>query len=266
MNKVLFKANLKNNWLILLFITGMMLMYTTIAIGMFSPESAESLEGMLKMLPEAMIKGFGFEGIGTELTAYLGSYLYGFIYLTFPIIYIVVVSQNVIVKHVDSGSMAYLLTTPNTRKSIALTQSSFLVSTLFLILLINVMTGILMSITMFPGHLQIGPYIALNIATFGTLYLIASFDFFLSCFFNDSKKMLSIGASIPILFIALKMLSALGEELAFLKYFTLFSLLDVNRILGSGSFTVTISAITLLFGTGIFYGSIVLFDKKSLNI
>lgn len=266
MNKTLFKANFKNNWGILVFITGMLLMYTTIAIGMFSPESAESLEGMLKMMPEAMIKGFGFDSLGTELTGYLGSYLYGFIYLTFPIIYIVIVAQNVMIKHVDSGSMAYLLTTPNTRKKIALTQASFLGSTVLLVLGVNVLVAILMSMAMFSGHLRIGAFLLLNLTTFGTLFLITSFNFFLSCILNDPKKMIGIGASIPILFVVLKMVSALGDQLAFLKYFTLFSLIDVTRILSDTGFAVTVSIITLLLGTAIFYASIIVFDKKSLNI
>lgn len=187
MNKVLYKADLKNNWPILAFITGMLLMYTTIAVGMFDPTSAEALESMMKMLPEGMIKAFGFEGIGTELTGYLSSYLFGFIYLMFPVIYIVAVSNNLVAKHVDSGSMAYLLTTPHTRVKLILTQGIFLISTLCLMMLINLLTALIMSVAMFPGQLELFNYGMLNLITFGCLYVISSLSFLFSCLFNDTK-------------------------------------------------------------------------------
>lgn len=266
MNFVLFKANLKNNWPMLAFITGMLLMYTSIAVGMFDPDSAESFEGMMKMLPEGMVKAFGFEGIGTEMTSYLANYLYGFIYLTFPVIYIAVIANGMIAKHVDSGSMTYLLTTPNTRKKIATTQAVFLVLTLFIIILVNAGIAILMSATMFSGLLDIGAYIMLNLVTFGCLYVISSLSFFFSCLFNDSKTSLSFGAAIPIIFIVIKMISAISEDLSFMKYLSLFSLIDTVEILSNNTYNVIVLIGTLIAGTVIYFASITLFDKRNLSI
>lgn len=266
MNKILFKADFKSNWPIMLFVTGMLLLYTTIAVGMFDADSAESLEGMLKMMPEAMVKAFGFDGIGTEMTSYLANYLYGFIYLTFPVIYIVVVSANLIVKHVDSGSMTYLLTTPNTRKALATTQAVFLITTTALIIAFNACVAILMSVTMFEGLLDVGKYIMLNLVTFGTLYVVSSLTFFLSCLFNDAKTMLSIGTAIPILFIVIKMVAAIDDKLSSLKYLSLFSVINTSEILKNTSYNWAMIALTFIAGTVIYSASIYLFDKRSLNI
>lgn len=266
MNLVLFKANFKNNLGILIFITAMLLLYTTIAVGMFDPESAESFEGMMKMLPEGMVKAFGFEGIGTEVTSYLANYLYGFIYLTFPVIFIVVVANGLIAKHVDSGSMTYLLTTPNTRKKIATTQAIFLISTLFFIILINASVAIIMAEVTYSGLLDIGAYIMLNLVTFACLYVVTSICFFFSCLFNDSKNALSFSAAVPVLFIVIKMIAAISDDLAFLKYFSLFSLINTGEILSNNTYNVMVLVGTLVVGTIIYFASITMFDKRSLSI
>ncbi|MCG8484270.1 MAG: ABC transporter permease subunit, partial [Clostridia bacterium] len=123
MNYTLFKATAKANWVILLMITLVILMYVSISITMFDPDNIEKMNAMLDMVPEGMLKAMGFENLGTDLTEYLSNYLYGFIFIMFPMIYCIIVSNKLIAKHVDSGSMAYLLTTPNSRVKIAVTQA-----------------------------------------------------------------------------------------------------------------------------------------------
>lgn len=266
MSKVLFKVNIKSNYPLFLFVTAILLLYTTMSVGMFDPLNAEMIEAMLNMMPNSMMKAFGFDSLGTELTGYLGNYLYGFIYLVFPMIYTILVSNKLIAKHVDTGSMAYLLTTPHSRTVIARTQAIFLaVSTLF-IFLINVAVAIVMSEIMFRGLLQIGSYIMLNVVTYLCLLLVSSIGFFFSCLFNDTKNSLAFGAAIPIVFVVLKMVSAINDNLSMLKYFSLYSLVDVNKILEGGPYPFIVSLILLFVASIIFTASIKLFDKRSLSI
>ena len=79
MNSTLFKTDLKSNWVIFTFIFGMLMIYVSTSIAMFNPDTAEAMDAMFSMLPEGMIKAFGFVGLGTNLTTYLAGYLYGFI-------------------------------------------------------------------------------------------------------------------------------------------------------------------------------------------
>jgi len=265
-NKVLFKANMKSNYGTFIFINIMLLMYTTISIGMYTPNSKEGLEGMMDMMPEAMVKAFGFDQLGGSMTQYLGSYLFGFIYLVFPVIFIVILANNLMVKHVESGSMTYLLSTPNTRKKIVLTQGTFLGLGLILVLIINLLVAIIMAELMFPGELDINGYTALNIATLGCLFLVSSFSFYISSTFEDSKKALSISAGLPMIFVVVKMISGLGDKVDFLKYLSLFSIIDVTKIINSPQEGYTIGLVTCLLGCLIYYVSIIAFDKRSLAI
>ena len=266
MSKVLFKVNIKSNWPIFVFITCILLLYTTVSISMFDPVNAETMQDMLGVMPEGMVKAFGFDGLGTELTSYLGNYLYGFIFLMFPMIYTVLISNKLIARHVDSGSMTYLLTTPHSRIVIARTQAIFLTTSILLILLINVIVGIAMSELKFSGMLQIGPYLALNVITFLCILVISSIGFFFSCLFNDTKNSLAFGTAVPVIFVVLKMVSGISEKLDSLKYFTVYSLVDVDKILAGGNYPVIVSILLFIVAIIIYTISIKMFDKRSLNI
>ena len=162
MNWTLFKATLRANWTIALIFTLIILIYVSVSVGMYDPENSEAIAAMLDLLPEGLIKAMGFANLGTELTDYVSNYLYGFIMLTFPAIYIIIMANRLVAKHVDSGSMAYLLTTPNSRSRIVLTQALYLAASVAAIMIVDVSIGILMSVSMFPGLLQVGPFLALN--------------------------------------------------------------------------------------------------------
>lgn len=266
MIKHLMKVNIKSNLGIFIFVVFMLMLYTTISVSMFNPESASTTQAMLEMMPEGMVKAFGFDGLGTDMTSYLSNYLFGFIYLVFPMIFTVVVSNKLICKHVDSGSMTYLLSTPHSRRSIASTQAIYLVVASFLLIFINTSIAILMSEIMFPGKLEIMKYLAINLVTYLCIFVISGFGFFLSCLFNDTKNSLAIGTSIPIFFVVIKMVSNISDDLSFLRFFSLYSLVDIGRILSDNTYTLLVSIFLAVLGSIIYMASIHLFDKRSLSI
>ncbi|GMQ60552.1 ABC transporter permease [Vallitalea sediminicola] len=266
MNKTLFKATLKANWGIGLFFTLFILMYVTISIVMFDPDSAETIDSMLALMPEGMLKAFGFDNLGTDLTGYLAHYLYGFIFLVFPMIYTIIIGNKLIAKHVDNGSMAYILTTPNTRIKIAVTQAIYLIGSIAVIFIINVGIGIAISESMFGGHLDIGKFISLNLVTYLSTIVVSSIVYFFSCLFNESKNAIAFGGGISALFIICRMLMGISEDISWLKYFTIYSFVDIEEILSNSTY-VTISSLILLGISGIFYcAAIIIFDRRSLSI
>jgi len=266
MNKTLFKSNIKSSWGVFAFIVGMLMIYVSTAISMFNPESADAMEAMFDMMPEGMIKAFGFVGLGTNLTSYLAGYMYGFILVAFPIIYIAIVGNNLVAKHVDRGSMAYLLATPNTRVKVATTQALYMVASLTAMMIVIAGALIGLSEAMWGGHLEIGKFIVLNLVTLVIIITVGGISFLASCIFNDTKLSTTFGAGIPILFVLFQMLSDISEKVEFFKYFTIYTLLDAHRILDDGAYALTISLI-LLGASAILYSlGVFVFNKKSLAI
>ncbi|SHH34171.1 ABC transporter permease subunit [Clostridium grantii] len=266
MNKTLFKSNIKFNWGIFAFISGMLLIYVTTSITMFDPDGAEAMMAMFEMLPEGMIKAFGFDGLGADLTSYLASYLYGFILLVFPMIYTIMVANKLVAKHVDSGSMAYLLATPNSRVEIILTQAIYLVTSTFVLIVFEISVLIIMAESLFPGLLRIKEFISLNLVTFLVIIVVGGISFLCSCIFNETKNSIAFGAGIPIIFFVLKMVSEISEKVEFLKYFSVYSIVNPEKIMNDGSYT-TMVCLILVGVAVILYGSaIYIFNKKSLAI
>jgi len=266
MNSTLFKTDLKSNWVIFTFIFGMLMIYVSTSIAMFNPDTAEAMDAMFSMLPEGMIKAFGFVGLGTNLTTYLAGYLYGFILVVFPLIYIAVVANNLVAKHVDRGSMAYLLSTPNTRVKVAVTQAAYLISTLTLLMVL--VTGVLVGLSevLFPGLLEKGRFIILNVVTLFVLLAVSGVSFFASCVFNDTKMSLAIGAGLPVAFVMFKMVADISEKVDFFRYLSIYSLLNTDKILNDHAYVITVS-LALLAGTAVLYVvGIAIFNKKSLAI
>lgn len=266
MSKSLLLYDLKSNKYLILAFTAILLLYTIIAVVMFDPEEAYMMESLLAMLPEGMVQAFGFEGLGTELTKYLAGYLYGFIYLLFPGILTVILGNTIMTKHIDSGSMAYLLTTPNSRIKIAVTQVVFFVSALLIVFAINVGIAIIMSEIMFAGHLNISTYLMLNAITFSVATFTASIVFLISCICNESRKMLGLSGSLPILFFVFNAIRNIDENLSFLKYFTIFSVVDIERIFDGSMYAFNTSVLIYIISFLIFSSSVYIFNRRSLII
>lgn len=266
MNKVLFKTTFKASWLLGLGFTGFVLIYVLVSISMFDPTNPGMMEAMLEMLPEGMVKAFGFDQISGGLTTYLSNFLYGIILLVFPLIYGVMIANNLVAKHVDKGSMAYLLTTPNTRKKIISTQFIYMVLSIIGIFVISVAVSIALCQIMFSGQLDIGGFLSLNIVTVLVTIVMASICFGISCIFNESRTSLLLGTLISLFSLIMHMLSSLGEKTENLKYFSLHSLVDIDKSLNDGGYVLVVSIILILVTVVIYMISLKIFDKRNLII
>ena len=266
MNKTLFAVDLKANWRVILSVSLIFMIYVLASIMMYDPDTVEKFEQMLALFPDGMIKALGFDTLGADLNGYLSHYLYGFIAIIFPLIYVILIANKLIAKHVDSGSMAYLLTTPTTRVTVAVTQAVFHVFGLVLIFVIDLGVLIVLSSVKFPGSLKLTGFLSLNLVTIMTLTVAGGIAFLFSCVCNDSKNSLAYGAGIPTAFFVFKMISEISGKLEGFKYVTVFSLIDIDKILadpfwGVGIALILFGASIVLYGTGV-----VVFNRKSLAI
>jgi ABC-2 type transport system permease protein len=259
-------VDFKANWQIILFITLFFMIYVVTSVAMYDPVSVEKMEQMFSLLPEGMLKAFGFDNLGTDMTGYLAHYLYGFIAIVFPLIYIAIAANKLMAKHVDSGSMAYLLTTPVTRIRIATTQAVFHFFGLFLIFFVNVGMLLILSGAMFPGLLDVGRFLALNFVTITALAVTGGIGFLFSCYFNDSKNAMALGAGIPVAFFVFKMVSEIGKELEALRFLSVFSVIQTDRILANPSFGIGAGLVLLCVAVALYSAGVIVFNRKSLAI
>jgi ABC-2 type transport system permease protein len=262
----LFKAGFKLNWLLFLIFLAVLIMYMTVMVSMYDPENVEAMNVYLETLPEVMIDAMGFSTAATDLTSFIGLYYYGFIVLLFPMIFSIILANRLVAALVDRGSMAYLLSTPNTRIKIVTTQALFMIACIIIMLLINTVIGILFSESMFPSELDVITFMKLNLATIMLTLAVSSICFFFSCLFNETRYSLAFGAGIPLLFFVINMLRSIGENSDWLKYITIYTLFDAGLIINGEQSVILIS---MAFGavTLVLYSSgIILFSRRNLFV
>jgi ABC-2 type transport system permease protein len=266
MNFILLKATIKANYKLLLIMLAIMVMYSTIIVSMYNPDSMESWQAMLEMFPEEVLRAMNFNILDPTFLGYIAGYYYGFIMIMFPMVYVSIMGQRLIARLVDDGSMSFLLATPNSREKIASTQGFYLLlSTTFLITAVACLLAIVGGF-LFPGSLTLLPFIVLNINVIALFALLSGISYLASCVFNEVKHATLWGAGIPALFFIINMLANVNDKLSFLRYFTVFSLFDTEKILEKNP-VVLFNIVVLLLSGLLCYGlGIIIFKRKDLHI
>ncbi len=266
MNKALLKSTLKANYKVWIIMFGIMLMYSSIIISMYDPNSMEAWDSMLELLPVEILNAMNFNITEPTFLGYIAGYYYGFIIIMFPMIYTIIMGQRMIVKYVDNGSMSFLLATPISRKKVATTQAFYLFISTCVLLIITALLIALFGSLMFPGDLEIIKFLLLNLNTIGLFVLISSITFATSAIFNDKSQAIGFGAGIPIFFFVIDMLAGVSDKLDFLKYFTIFSLFNTDLILELDPLIYFNIIILFISGLFIYWLGIKVFIKKDLHI
>ncbi|MHB1315810.1 MAG: ABC transporter permease [Christensenellales bacterium] len=261
----LIKREIKANYKLFLIFAAVLAMYITVINVMFDPALGNMLQEFAKAMPE-MMAAFGMVTTGGTLIEFVSSYLYGMLMLIFPMIFVIILANKLVAKYVDKGSMAYLLATPNTRKKIVLTQAVFLVLNVAVLMLFVTVVGIIACEAMFPGQLDIPKFIYLNIGAFCLHMAISGLCFFASCIANDTKLSYSIGAGVSITFYLMLMLANMGGKLESLKYATIFTLYDTNKIISGDSNAIWMCAVLFVAGVVLYGIGIRRFIKKDLTV
>ena len=135
MNMALYKKEIKRNLMIFIIFLGLISLYGIIVSALFDP-NVENL-GWMQMLQEMYPELLDFIGFNvihlTDYQYFISGYLYGMLFILFGLIYANLLSNRLIYRYIDRGSIAYLLATPNSRTKIITTQVKVFGTYLFLL-------------------------------------------------------------------------------------------------------------------------------------
>lgn len=264
-NGTLYLREMKKSVMMLLIFAAVITLYVTVIIGMYDPEMMKMLDGIAEMMPELMA-AVGMTTGATDLLGFMVSYLYGFILLIFPMVFCILRGNGLIASYTDSGAMAVLTAAPIKRRTIVCTQLAVLLSGVCILVAYATGLELVVAQSQFPGELVVADLLRLNAGLLFLHLFIAGICFFCSCLFSETKYSIAFGAGVPALMYVLQMLSNVGEQGEFAKYFTFFTLFDASGIAANepGAFT---GAAVLLAGAVVLYvlGSVI-FCKKDLCV
>lgn len=266
MNLALFKSTAKSNWAIFVIFFAVLLMYMSTMISMYDPENIDAMNQLIETMPQGMMDAFGYGETATSLITFIALYYYGFIAIMFPMIYCIILANRLVAAHVDRGSMAYLLATPNTRVKIITTQALYMALSLTVLLVLNTAAGIAIGEAVYPGYMDIPAFLKLNLVTILLSLAISSICFFFSCLFNEAKYSLALGGGIPILFFIINMLRNISNNYPWLEYLTLYSLFNPQEIVAGEQSMVAVYLIFAGIALALYSGGIFIFSRRNLYI
>lgn len=261
----LIKKEMKSQIKILILFLIVISIYSTVIVMMYDPQLGESLHMMAQSMPE-LFAAFGMQDPGLTMMDFIINYLYGFILIIIPIIYIIVTSYRLIAKYVDKGSFAYLLTTGHSRVQVILSQYISLTCGVFI--LVAYATGLIYttSYLLFDEALILKNFLMLNVGLFILHLFFASLCYLTACTFNEIKYSVGIGAGVSLLFILIQMLSQVSEDIEFLKYLTPLTLFDPKKLVAIQEDSILqISVLLLIAIIFVFIGTII-FNKRDLSL
>lgn len=232
---------------------------------------------LLDSLPSEVSDALEDIGQADLYTLIVGSIFYKLAGLLLPIIYMIMASNNLISGQVDSGSMAYVLSTSIKRKTVAFTQAVYLVGSLLAMFLFTTATGcVCLAIVGTDIGLTYGKLLLLNLGAFLVLFALSGLNFFTSCYFDRSKRSMAIGGGLSIFALVAAMLGLFGspvipkvvrlDSLNYFNYTTIISMFDVVSIMDGTTVFVWKFAILAALGLiGLIAGSWK-FTKKDLPL
>ncbi len=198
--------------------------------------------------------------------------------LLLPIIYMIMASNNLISSQVDTGSMAYVLSTSVKRNEVTFTQGCYLVLSLLAMFACTSITSVICFsiVDVATTSLTYGKLLLMNLGAFLVLFAMSGINFFTSCTFDRSKHSMSIGGGLSMFFLVCTMLGLFGspvipsvvrlDALNYFNYVSIISLFDTISIIDGT--LVFIYKLAILFAIGLIgytVGSII-FKKKDLPL
>lgn len=250
-NFALLKQTIKSNWIIWLAMTAIM---TVLGVQFASMEMTRPL---------------------------LFTIFYGMMTTILPGIYVLITSNKLLASQVDSGSMAYVLSTPIKRSTVVITQVFYMIVSLFLMFAITTIAHVIvnnidplnlstLAYVQYSGELTTQMIIQINLSAFMVAIALAEVCFLFSGSFNRSKYCLGlsgvfVGESVLVNMLA--MFGTLGiQALEDMKYLTICSLYDYTSILISNSDWILKMGIAGVVGViGFILGNII-YTKKDLPL
>lgn len=243
-----------------------------------SPEEAknEVTDSLLSQMPKDVAESLTELGELNINHLVIGSIFYKIAGLLLPIVYTITTANNLIARQIDSGSMAYVLSTPTKRRKVTITQMVFLIGSLILMFLIIGAVGIITTaIVGSNNNISYGELFKLNIGALVTMIAISGICFIASAWFNRSKYAVGVGGGLSMFFLVSTILGLFGsnsipealriEAMNFFNYTSIISLFNVNAILEGGTYIPGL-IILLVVATITYTIGIIKFDKKDLPL
>lgn len=266
MSLPLLKNTIKRNWQIVAIFFAVLIIYLSIVIVLFDPAHPEEIKMMFEVLPPQVLAMFKMSlDTMTNPLHYTASTYFGIIVMAFTMVFYIIQSIRLVAKPVENNSLAYTLSLPISRTSFIITQSFYLIMSIFVLFSGVLVVGSVILYTM--ANFDFFAYLNLVSVTFLLNVVMAMLTFTISVMFCDSKKGISLATGVPISLLILSMIAGLGGDgLAWLNVISPFGWLDSVAIVSGALSTWWMYILFVVVIVAFMYISTIIFNKKRLPL
>lgn len=240
--------------------------------------------GVIAQLPSSVDESLKEMGNMNTYGIIVGVVAFGIAALLIPLVYSILLAKSLVSEKVETGSLAFTLSTPTTRNSFIFTEGCYMIfSEIFMGIVLLVSTLITREIGILLGSqdlVQSLPVIHILGYSFGNFMVclaVSGICFLSSCYFNKTNQAIGIGGGLTIFFFICSILGLFGTKaipgtirinlMNFFNYLTIDSLFDPLSVMNGdwGLYFIKLSALLGIAVVTYILGGLV-FKKKDLPL
>ncbi len=256
--------------------------YSTIDCLLLSMNKASN--GVMSLLPSSVDESLKEMGNMNTYGIIVGVVSFGIAALLIPMVYSILLAKSLVSEKVETGSLAFTLSTPIKRESFIFTQASYLIFSEIImalsLLAFSLLTrgiGIMAGSTDIATSLPVKDICLYALGNFMVCLAISGINFFASCHFNKTSQSIGVGGGITIFFFICSILGLFATKaipgtirinmMNIFNYMTLDSLFDPLAVMDQnyGKFFFKL-AFLLLIALVTYIAGALRFKKKDLPL
>ncbi|MDR1449912.1 MAG: ABC transporter permease [Propionibacteriaceae bacterium] len=152
-------------------------------------------------------------------------------------IYAIAIGNKLVSAKIDRGTLAYVLSTPVSRRAVVATQALFFAGSLTLMCALTTAVHSVAAMLSSYGAdtAEVLIIVRLNLGLLTLALAFSGICFAASCVFNLSKHTIAIGGGLICAFLLAPIIAMFGDNFAFLHNLTIVTLYDVTDIMASAA-------------------------------
>lgn len=205
-------------------------------------------QGVMAQLPTSVDESLKEMGDMNTYGIIVGVVSFGIAALLVPMVYTILLSKSLVSEKVETGSLAFTLSTPTTRGSFVFTQGCYLVfseivmaATLLVFSLLTREIGILAGSTDLGTSLPVVDICFFALGNFMVSLAVSGINFLTSCHFNKTSQSIGLGGGVTIFFFICSILGLFATKaipgtiritsMSIFNYMTIDSLFDALAVM-----------------------------------
>lgn len=222
---------------------------------------------LLQVMPQEMLDAIGMTGDVTNLNDYLNMNFYNSVYLYVLMTFTIVFIAKLVAKPMGDTSLVYYLNSSISRMKFLGSQMITFILSLILIFIFSILSGFLSKYFIISDvNFEYSNFLKMNTTIILIFFLLGSVCFLINTFVNNNSEALAYtGLLIGIEYI-LDVFQKISSQLENLKYFTIFSVYNTDKIYHDDTFFISSSLIMVAVGIIFFILSFIQFNRRDLYL